>query len=315
MPSSTKNLDELIGHIDQEIERLKDSLSRLDAPTAGGDPQTDRVPDSENNRPWSLEHNVTKVDGQRVDPEQRDGVLPFTADGWNADQILSNLSQVDNDSLTLTDNVRCAAVSVLAAHIQAGTSSVIKVANQTSTRMKAQSQEGRVPEEVLRNFQALESVISTMPNRIGNQQATYQDLRRLSHCMKFVVDSDARSGTDTAEYEDLTGIGGALHQEVGKSYKGWNQLKALVSVLQADEATGISLLLSVEIRHELMVSSTVHAVQLGKDQAGGVYLFDPFPRQGSQMMKWGVDDADIRDYVETSEGKGRTWKIKQLLET
>ena len=260
-----------------------------------------------------LDYNVKtdKKTGEKTNPEQKDGKLPFKCPiSWDGGKILSELTQIDDDPLTITDNKRCAAASVLATHIVAGPVSVGKVATATYVRMMCQlALASDMPDEVATNFKSLADVIAGIPARIAKQTVTYKDLRRLAHCMKLSVDFKKDSGTNTKEYKKLTGIGGGARASVGKTYTGFADLKKLAKGVKALKTWSYILAISTKSKED---GSVNHAVNLGYD--GTVFLYDPWPRKGSQMMYFGKDDADIKEYFEAPDGTKRTWKTRELMQ-
>src|SRR5262245_17626911 len=53
-----------------------------------------------------VEYNDVETDGRFTDPEQADGVLPFTEDGWDGMQIGRRLTQL-NTAAPRDDDQRC----------------------------------------------------------------------------------------------------------------------------------------------------------------------------------------------------------------
>jgi hypothetical protein len=58
---------------------------------------------------------------------------------------------------------------------------------------------------------------------------------------------------------------------------------------------------------------TNHAVNLGLDNSGKVYLFDPWPKDGKQFMHWGTDRAMIAPYFQTADHQDRTWRVQEVM--
>jgi hypothetical protein len=346
-PSSAKT-DDLSVEIDGEVARLKAVLGILDhasSPEKGPSAKTPSVQPAkqevrEVGRKEQLEYNAEIADEEWQDPEQAVGVLPFLGKGWNAKAILENLSQLDKDPLTVT-TLGCAAVSILSAHIeQGGPAGVSKVAAQTHKKMKSQiialtqitkdaesiaaykSQAKRNakddPNDVLKNFIALEAEIGAIPARNSGKKTTYRELRRLAHCMKLVVDWNITGGTNSTEYRELASLGDVLSSYIGKKYKGLAAAVALIDSMKKLDQGPFSLILSVPFGYTVKKKSKKtkviwHAVNLGIDQDGKVYLFDPYPRKGKQRLMWDSDQEDVKDYFVWPNGKGRKWRIKEVL--
>jgi hypothetical protein len=340
-----KSPQSLLTELEAQITALHSLLGRLES-TAGAASSSEPTAEVDKvSRREQLDYNTVVVGVEWQDPEQKDGVLPFLDNGWNAKEILENLSQHDNDPMTVVTQ-GCAAVSILSAHIeQGGPAGVSKIAKETHGRMKSQitrlkeitkdneslqaylsqaSANARDdPKEVLTNFITLEGEIAAIPGHNTSKKTTYQELRRLAHCMKLTVDWDITGATGKAEYGDLASLGDALGSYSGQTYKGWDAAKTLVKNLKTLDQGPFSLILSVPIDDTTRVNRktkkkenrTKHAVNLGIDKEGKAYLFDPYPRKGKQRLMWDSDQADVRDYFVWPDGKGREWKIKEVLIT
>lgn len=260
-----------------------------------------------------LGYKVDKAeDGTSRDPEQRDGVLPFDAKGdWDANAILSALTQVDDDGATQVDGMRCAAVSTLAAHILAGPMKIVAVAAsvlpQAILRAAKPDEYGFQP-EVAKALQSMIPTLAGLPGKIVKKTATYQDLRRLSDCMKLCVDPDPTSGTSAKEYADLMAIGGGTASFVGANKKGWSDAKDFADALKKEGAQA-TYVLSVGTADN-KPDVTNHAVNMGLDRSGQLFLYDPWPREGKQMLSWSSDQALIKPYFENTEGIDRVWRVR-----
>jgi hypothetical protein len=268
-----------------------------------------------------LNYRTTGSGTNKRDPEQQDGTLPYSNDkkSWDANEILKHLTQVDNDAQTINDNKRCAAVSTLAVHIQGGPSSVLSVATSTFASLKTKSVLdflSSASAEVKQYYATMSTALLGIGKRLGAGAATYQDLRRVSDAMKLAVDADPSSGTSASEYPDLAGLGGGLQAYVGMTYKGLGKADNLANTLgqlgSSDWLPDMHCVLAVGT-NDSKPDRTNHAVNLGIDKSGKVYLFDPWPRDGKQIMHWGSDAALIKPYFETTDGKDRTWRVREVM--
>ena len=262
-----------------------------------------------------LDYNTTGSGTNQRDPEQSNGELPFQeGGGWDANTIMMALTQVDDDDATLNDNKRCAAASVLGFHIQSGPAAVSAVATDVAAQMQTQvdTKPAGMSDDVHDSLRTLQPVIAAIPGRITSQEATFQDLRRLANCMKLVVDPDADSGTSVAEYANLSGLGGNDHQYLGETYTGRSQLDTMAASLTSDNRRSYGWILSVSTR-AAENGTTNHAVTFGANGSGQVYLYDPWPRAGSQIMFWESDRANIVEYFQEPDGTERTWRIRELM--
>jgi hypothetical protein len=267
-----------------------------------------------------LGYRTTTENGQTRDPEQKDGGLPYiSGGGWNANEILTHITQVDDDAQTINDGKRCAAVSTLAVHIQGGPASVLRVANAVLVNLASSaimSFLSSASEQVKQYYQDMSLALVPIIGRLSDNTATYRDLRRVSDAMKIAVDADPNSGTGASEYPKLAGLGGGINDYVGQDYSGLDEANTLASLLgtlgSSDLLPNIYAILAVGT-NDSRPDRTNHAVNLGIDSSGKVYLYDPWPRDGKQIMMWASDAALIKPYFENSESTDRTWRVREIM--
>lgn len=267
-----------------------------------------------------LGYRTTTENGQSRDPEQKDGGLPYNSNGgWNANEILTHLTQVDNDAQTINDGNRCAAVSTLAVHIQGGPTSVLRVASAALVDLGSSaimSFLSSASDQVKQYYWDMSQALSPIITRLGDNTATYCDIRRVSDAMKLAVDADPNSGTGASEYPELAGLGGGLQAYVGQTYSGLDEANNLASLMSALGSSSllpnIYAVLAVGT-NDIQPDRTNHAVNLGIDKSGQVYLYDPWPRDGKQIMMWASDTALIEPYFENSANTDRTWRVRSLM--
>ena len=249
---------------------------------------------------------------QGRDPEEVKGMLPFTEDGkWDGDKILKSISQLDNDPLTLNDSMRCAAASILAVHIMGGPDSVVKVAGGVGVEMiKQLALEHDMPSHIRANFHSLYPIMLGIPQKITQQTATYEDLKRVAYGLKITSNWAQNDGSRPDDYNEMIAIGGAFHYPTGMSYKGWEPLKNLAwTTKQLNQ----SFILDVST-NKSVTDNVNHAVTLGYN-GSDVYLYDPWPREGSQIMYWSKDKFDIKEYFEHANGTRHKWFIRQVMKS
>ena len=262
----------------------------------------------------STHHLGYKTSGwgtNRKDPEYARGAL-FDATGkWSAQTILSNLTQLDVDSETLADGQRCAAVSMLAVHIMGGPAAVAKVAQDVSVQMKEQMRrrgQGQIPPEVRSAMRTMRPTIEQLPQLLSDKVATYEQLHRLAECIKLVVDKDTKSGTANNEYKKMMRLGSADARYLGRKQSGMAAADNLVQQLQ-ETGTESAYVLAIGT-DDKQPDQTNHAVTLGVNASGQVYLYDPWPRVGKQLLMWSADYEQIRLYFETTAGVDRGWVLE-----
>lgn len=255
----------------------------------------------------------TDRDSPRHDPEEvRDpnARLPYRGrNGWDARRILTTLSQIDSDDTTQTDLVRCAVTSFLAIHINSGPGAVASVAintvNAFADYFRAHNRNWSAPERE-RNTVLLRD-LAQGSGRLSVHQGTYRDLQHLANGMKIVVPSGEHGATVNSDYETLGSLGGAM-SEMNTSYSGLDGLEGLLG--QIGEHRNNACIVGIN-QHEGEVEGVNHAIVLGCDPSGRVYLYDPWPRRGSQILYWPSARRDIEDYFQSRDGTNRPWVVKQ----
>ncbi len=120
--------------------------------------------------------------------------LPFTASGWDSNQILQNLGQYDRIPGTDSDAVRCVQAVGLVSHIQMGIGA-------TRNYLTSMSLQGALRPITPRNRTALD-VLDLVKQRIEDQTATYGDLYWAMESMHAMFNKDDE-GTDLTELHDV----------------------------------------------------------------------------------------------------------------
>ena len=262
----------------------------------------------------SAHHLGYKTSGwgsHRRDPEYTQGAL-FGADGqWSAQTILSNLTQLDADSETVMDNKRCAVVAMLAVHVMGGPSAVAKVAQDVMAQMTQQMNRGgrrQIAPDARNAMKAMYPSIEGLPQALMDKSATYAQLHRLADCIKLVIDKDLDSGTNGGEYKKLMRIGESDSRFLGRRQSGMAAADKLVQKLKESRTEG-AYMLAVGT-DDKKPDVTNHAITLGVNASGEVYIYDPWPKVGKQMLMWSTDYEQIRPYFETTSGQDRRWKVE-----
>jgi hypothetical protein len=249
------------------------------------------------------------------DPEERRGGLPFTERGWNAEEILSHLTQIDSQASTETDLHRCGAASVLAIHIQAGPDATARTAERTHASFSAwiQANQAQWDDATRARRETARAAVGAVAGRIRRRSAGYGDLQQLANAIKLV----APSGTgptvneDFDTYRELGGGGQGsrrLRAFVGGSHTGVRRVRSLAEALGRERNQGFILGVNIDERE----TRTDHAVSFGANAEGRVYLYDPWPRRGSQLLYW--PSPEIDDYFQGADGRARRWQVRELFE-
>lgn len=264
-----------------------------------------------------LDYNSTaQADGAPRDPEQRDGVLPYNADGsWRHEEILANLSQIDNDPITEVDGMRCSAVAFLGMQIAGGPSRVVTIAAEVQVQVRQLLDAGAWPvlDDVRQAFESrrlgylrtLRPLLPAIAARISGRAGTYQDLRILSAAIFAVRDSDeGANGLSPAERGGLSTLTPEVDRVVNEVRRGWADAQRLFTELEA--TPGQAALVGVSVTGE----AVDHNLTIGHD--GAIYVFDPAPRRGAQLLRLSSDERDIRDYFE-HDGQPLNWELERFV--
>lgn len=232
--------------------------------------------------------------------------------GWNSQEILQKLSQLDQSNDTETDEVRCAANSALAIAIMAGPDQTAKFGERVASRATSKlARMGKKADPDLRK-RVVKAMVTGMlsPAVIGLGMAKYGDLSELAEGAKVVMSKDVQGYSTGKELRNMQrGAGSTL--TIGRQMKSKAQLEKYMKRLKPGDAY------TVHVDTDTLGTGTKPAVaqgnhfvtigkELGKD--GKIYLYDPYPRTGSQMMY--KDDAGFWTLFETKDGR---WKWSMLI--
>ncbi len=253
-----------------------------------------------------LDHN-DKVDAQGVatDPEMGDLFDPlFVGGGWDANRILSRMSQLDDIPSTFQDQQRCTAHAILAVHITGGPDSIRIVANSAVRAIDTKLAGPGVSQQERNAAMTLRNAIELLSANLLDQSATYFDLAYLADGLNYL---GGGVGTPQTTHE-MARIGGGLHQISAKEGRGWQEIQSVFAQIANTPGRGIVVALFMDA-----AKSEPHAVTLGCDAKGVVYLYDSWPRQGSQKLERPGDDAQIKDYFETPSGQPKVWQTREII--
>ena len=101
--------------------------------------------------------------------------------GWDSEQILSKLTQVDESATTFTDEVRCGANSVLAVAITKGPLTTEGFARGVMLNALHQSEDKKLSDERRQTTRDVYDKIWPAIRGVGNGTATYGDLSLIAH--------------------------------------------------------------------------------------------------------------------------------------
>lgn len=228
--------------------------------------------------------------------------------GWDSLEILSKLTQVDESAATFTDEVRCGANSVLAVAITRGPLDTEAFARGIMLNALGQSRSAVVASD---RRQAMgDAYLQIWPaiRAVGNATATYGDLSLIAHYAKVVMSEKATAQTTGHEVAAMAALLGGM-VESGAPIEDEEQFAMFARNLKRGES--YILLVGTNILQPGVMSRNLgqvnHYVVLGRDQAGKVFLYDPYPRVGTQLLRQG--DAGFWPLFKAADGR---WKASYI---
>ena len=228
--------------------------------------------------------------------------LPFTTAGnpdagWDGNEILGKLTQVDESNDTFTDPVRCGANSVLAVAINRGARDTIAWARAIMRTGYASPATRGLGDKVWESIARLEKTT-----------ATYGDLSNIAHHAKVLLSKDPRGKTTGYEVAAMIGLLGGM-QSSSTPMQDEDMFRSYFRDLKAREAFVMLVDTSVlaPTTRTRNLDQTNHYVVVGKDAAGKAFLYDPYPRVGTQLIRSG--DQSFWTLFKNAEGQ---WKSVYL---
>lgn len=237
--------------------------------------------------------------------------LPFTTSGnpdagWDSNEILGKLTQVDESAATFTDEVRCGANSVLAVAINRGPRDTIAWARAIMRKAYATADDRSRSDESRRTSRSLGDKVWESIARMERTTATYGDLSNIAHHAKVILSNNPTGATTGHEVAAMIGLlGGMQSSSTPLQDKAMfvdyvrNGLKARQAFVMLVDTS----LLAPTTRTRSL-SQTNHYVVVGKDAAGKAFLYDPYPRVGTQLIRSG----DPQSFWSLFENKENQWK-------
>jgi hypothetical protein len=239
--------------------------------------------------------------------------LPWTTPGkpeagWNAEEILGKLTQVDESATTFTDEVRCGANSVLAVAITKGPLTTESFARGVMLSALHQSEDKKLSAERRQTTLEVYDKIWPAIRSVGNGTATYGDLSLIAHYAKVAMSEKADSSTTGHEVGAMAALVGGMRTS-GEPIQDKEQFAMFARNLKKGESyivlAGTNVLAEgVKTRN---LSQTNHYVVVGRDSGGKIFLYDPYPRVGTQLLRSG--DPNFWTLFETADGR---WKASYI---
>jgi len=239
--------------------------------------------------------------------------LPWTSAGqpeagWNALEILSKLTQIDESGVTFTDKVRCGANSVLAVAIMKGPLTTEGFARGVMLHALRQSENTKLAAEKRKTGKEVYDKIWPAIRGVGNGTATYGDLSLIAHYAKVAMTEKADSLTTGHELGTMVAEVGGMHASA-EPILDQEHFKMFAKSLKSGDAyillTGTNVLpKGTQVRS---LKQTDHYVVLGKDASGSIFLYDPWPRVGAQLLR--SKDPSFWTLFMNAEGE---WKASYI---
>lgn len=237
--------------------------------------------------------------------------LPFSTPGnpdagWNSNEILGKLTQVDESAATFTDEVRCGANSVLAVAVNRGPRDTIAWARAIMRKSYATADDRSKPDESRRASRSLGDRVWESIARMERTTATYGDLSNIAHHAKLIMSNNPTGATTGHEVAAMIGLlGGMQASSTPLQDKAMfvdyvrNSLKPRQAFIMLVDTSVLAP--TTKTRN---LSQTNHYVVVGKDAAGKSFLYDPYPRVGTQLIR----SSDPQGFWSLFENQQGDWK-------
>ena len=242
-------------------------------------------------------------------------ILPYSEDGstWDANEILRNWSQFDNDSTTDTDAVRCASNAALAMAIMNGPAAVASFAERASGMVELKMNDESAPPDV-RAEMALGSAFLLAFVMAGLAHSwTYGSLSRLAHLAKLATSFSGRERNKSKDLDagDLASLAGRK-QPVNRQMPTRSAFEQ-GPLQQLRRRPGFALMVHVDTGERKRTQTDTpfkanqeqgnHYVTVGstRDPSPRIYLYDPLPRVGAQLIYEDTNPDDFWSLFETAE--------------
>jgi hypothetical protein len=239
--------------------------------------------------------------------------LPWTSPGkpeagWNSEEILSKLTQVDESGTTFTDEVRCGANSVLAVAVTKGPLTTESFARGVMLNALHQFEDKKLAAAKRQTGKDVYDKIWPAIRGVGNGTATYGDLSLIAHYAKVAMSEKADSSTTGHEVGAMAALVGGLRTS-SEPIQDKEHFAMFSRNLKKGESyivlAGTNVLAEgVKTRN---LDQTNHYVVLGRDANGKMFLYDPYPRVGAQLLRSG--DPNFWTLFETADGR---WKASYI---
>ena len=144
--------------------------------------------------------------------------------------------------------------------------------------------------------------------RMERTTATYADLSNIAHHAKVLLSKDPRGKTTGYEVAAMIGLLGGM-QSSSTPMQDEDMFRSYFRDLKAREAFVMLVDTSVlaPTTRTRNLDQTNHYVVVGKDAAGKAFLYDPYPRVGTQLIRSG--DQSFWTLFKNAEGQ---WKSVYL---
>ena len=249
------------------------------------------------------------AEGAGLDAQKLPWISPGKPEaGWNSEEILSKLTQVDESGVTFTDEVRCGANSVLAVAVTKGPLTTESFARGVMLNALHQSEDKKLTAERRQTTREVYDKIWPAIRGVGNGTATYGDLSLIAHYAKVAMSEKAGSSTTGHEVGAMAALVGGMRTS-GEPIQDKEHFAMFARSLKKGESyivlAGTNVLAEgVKTRSLAQVN---HYVVVGRDAGGKIFLYDPYPRVGTQLLRSG--DANFWTLFETADGR---WKASYI---
>jgi hypothetical protein len=226
-----------------------------------------------------VEYNEEVEGGRFTDPEQASGTLPFNETGWDGDEILRSFSQL-NTAVAHNDNVRCVEAAFLASMMLRGPGAVREMIENYLARYRLGLSQASTPEDIKRWYRRSIVNMEPLPGKIDDKTLEYEDLSTLMTEM-YSVYGQGSGGTFEGPESNMMRREGYTVTGIHKAHATQAETAAEAQAL----APGESLACAVDV-HRAGTGELNHRITIGRKpgEGGTLYLYDPWPVIGDQMV-------------------------------
>jgi hypothetical protein len=227
-----------------------------------------------------------------TDPELAEGVLPFTEEGdWDGPAITRRHTQL-YPTAPRPREWRCVETAFLMAVVLRGPAALRGVIEGYISRYREAIGRRSTPARIRRWYEGSIATLEPLMGKLDDHTMTYEDLSTVQTELYRVYGSGPTGGTGVAAENRMFRREGYTVHSVARH----NLTRERAARFAAALAPGEILSCGVDASSPRGVGPVTHAIHIGRRPDGQLYLYDPWPIRGDQMVECGEDLAEIEHY-------------------